>query len=277
MKITRPSGRAVTTSFMKWEFMRALFSFPNYIAIFLSLFIAWLLLNGTVNSVIENGLLISTNPFLIPFLAILIPYAVFLALVVAISLAREIENRTLEVLFFAPIQFPSFVLGRFLGQMTYFIVALLFVSIFFIGYALSADMKIPTGLLGAIAISPFTVASVVGFGILIASLIRRARLTIVVLLSIILVLLAIHFGQAILPSLQLDETSNALSVLGDFVKILYRLVEWISPFAYLAKGIEASQIGELHLYLMVFVGALVYTAVTLALAIWVLHKRGFSR
>ena len=264
-------------SLLKWEGMRALFSLPNYLAVFLSLCVAWMMLNGTINTVRQNGLLVAANPFLLPFLATLLPYAIFLALAVAISLAREMEGRTMEVLFYTPIGFSSFVVGRFLGQMVYYLVAFPLIALFFFGYATSVNLRIPPGLPGALALSPFTVASVVGFGFLTASCLRRARLTAVVLLVAISVLLAIQVGHDVLPSLQTGEVSTPMIFLSGFVNVAYRVIEWVSPFVFLAKGVDAAQIGAPYLYGTVFFSSLVYTGITLALSILVLRRRGFSK
>jgi ABC-type transport system involved in multi-copper enzyme maturation permease subunit len=277
MKGNYPNGARITFSFVKWEFVRTLYNLPNYGAIFLSLCVAWLMLNGTFNTVRQSGLLVAANPFLVPFLTTLLPYAIFLALAVAVSLAREIESRTLEVLFFAPIRFASFVIGRFLGQMTYYFIALALVLTFFLGYAHSANLRVTAGLLGAMALSPFTVASVVGFGFLVASMLRRTRLTVVVLLAIILILLSLQFAHAVLPTMQSEETSATVIALTDVVNGIYGVIQWISPFAYLARGVDAAQIGSPSLYAMVFIGSLLYSLMMLVLSIWILRRRGFSR
>jgi ABC-type transport system involved in multi-copper enzyme maturation permease subunit len=196
---------------------------------------------------------------------------------VAVSLAREIEHRTLEVLFLAPIRFSSFVLGRFLGQLTYYLIALPLVLVFFIGYATSVNLRIGPGFLGAIALSPFTVASVVGFGFLIAAYLRKTRITVVVLLAVILVLLAVQFAHVLLPTLQPAEADTTLLVLTDVVDVMYRVVEWISPFAYLTKGVDAAQIGAPELYGKVVLASIAYTIITLVLSVWVLREKGISR
>jgi ABC-type transport system involved in multi-copper enzyme maturation permease subunit len=268
---------AITLSFIRWEFLKTLFSFQNYIAVFVSLCVAWLMVNGMINTVAQNGLIIEANPFILPFLATLLPYAVFLALAVAVSLAREIENRTFEVLFFAPIRFSSFVLGRFLGQLTYYLLALPLVLVFFIGYATSVNLRIGPGFLGAIALSPFTVASVIGFGFLIAAYFRKTRVTVVVLLAVILFFLGVQFAHVLLPTLQPAEADTTLLVLTDVVDVMYRVVEWISPFAYLTKGVDAAQIRAPELYARVVLASLAYTILTLVLSGWVLREKGISR
>jgi ABC-type transport system involved in multi-copper enzyme maturation permease subunit len=214
---------------------------------------------------------------MLPFLATLLPYAVFLALAVAISLAREIEQRTFEVLFFAPIRFSSFVLGRFLGQLTYYFLALPLVLAFFIGYATSVNLRIGPGFLGAIALSPFTVASVVGFGFLIAAYLRKTRVTVVVLLVAILFLLGVQFAHVLLPTIQPAEADTSLLVLTDAVDVIYRVIEWVSPFAYLTKGVDAAQFGSPELYGSVVLASLAYTVLTLGLSVWVLRAKGTSR
>lgn len=277
MKGTTPSWRAVTASLLKLEGMRTLFSLPNYLAVFLSLCLAWVMLNSTINAIRQNGLLVAANLFLLPFLVTLFPYAIFLALVVAISLAREMEGRTMEVLFYAPIGFSSFVVGRFLGQIAYYLVAFPLIALFFFGYATSMNQRITPGLLGAMALSPFTVSSVVGFGFLTASCLRRTRLTTVVLLVTISVLLAVQIGHEVLPSLQAGEVSTPMVVLSGVVNVAYRVIEWVSPFVFLAKGVDAAQIGALYLYGTVFLSSLVYTGLTLVLSVLVLRRRGFSK
>ncbi len=127
------------------------------------------------------------------------------------------------------------------------------------------------------ALSPFAVASVVGFGFLTASCLRRARLTAVVLLVTISVLLAIQIGHDVLPTLQAGEVSTPIILLSGFVNVAYRLIEWVSPFVFLGKGVDAAQIGAPYLYGTVFLSSLAYTGITLALSVLVLRRRGFSK
>jgi len=249
----------------------------NYIAVFLSLCVAWMILRSTVNTVRRQGLLVMMDPFLLPFLATLFPYAVFLALSAAVSLAREREGRTMEVLFYAPVDHWSFVLARFLGQLSYYFIALPFLAMFFLGYAREMNLRVSPGLLGAMALSPFTVAGVVGFGLILASCLGRVRATIIVLLGVTLVLLAVQVGYAVLPTLQTGETSSPLLLLREGVTLAYRVVEWVSPFVLLAKGVEAARIGAIRLYGLVFLSSIVYTCVALALSTVILRKRGVRR
>jgi ABC-type transport system involved in multi-copper enzyme maturation permease subunit len=164
-----------------------------------------------------------------------------------------------------------------LGQLTYYLIALPLILVFFIGYATSVNLRIDPGFLGAIALSPFTVASVVGFGFLIAAYLRKTRMTVVVLLMVILILLGVQFAHVLLPTLQPTEADTTLLVLTDVVGAVYRVVEWISPFAHLAKGVDAAQIGAPELYGQVVLVSLAYTIITLLLSIWVLREKGISR
>lgn len=277
MTRTHPHWRTVTSSIVGWEGKRIIFSLPNYLAVFLSLGVAWAMLNGTMDTIRDQGLLVEANPFLLPFLATLLPYAVFLALAVAVSLAREMEGRTMEVLFYTPVEFSSFVMGRFLGQMTYYFVALPLIVLFFFGHAFSVNLRITPGFFGAVVLSPFMVACVVGFGILIASLLRRARLTVVVLLVVISLLLVIQLGHEVLPALQTEDISTSMVVLSDVVDVAYRLIEWVSPFVFLDKGVEAAQIGESYRYGTVLLSSFVYTCIALILSILILRRRGFDK
>lgn len=277
MRRTTPSRWEVVLNLVKWEGTRILFSSPNYVAVFLSLCVAWLMLNTTLSAVREQGLYIEANPFLLPFLAALFPYAIFLSLIVAISLAREMEGKTIEVLFYAPIGFFSFTLGRFLGQMTYYLVAFPLIMLFFLGSAISVNLRITPGLLGAMALSPFTVASVVGFGLLVAACVRRTRSTTVILLVIISILLAVQVGHALLPAIPGEEVSSSVILLSGIVNVAYRLIEWVSPFVFLVKGVEAAQIGAPQLYYIILLGSIAYTSVTLTLSIFILRRKGLSQ
>lgn len=277
MKGRYPGWPAVTASLVRWEGLRSLLSLANYAAVFVSLCVAFVILNGTLGAARANGLLVVANPFTLPFLAVLLPYATFLALAVAVSLAREMEARMVEVLFYSPIGFSSFVVGRFLGQLTHYLVALPLIALFFFGYAGSMNLRIPPGLLAAMALSPFTVAGAMAFGILLAACLRRARVTAVVLVVVASVLLAVQIAHTMLPLLLVSEESTTVILLSQVVNVAYRIVEWVSPYVFLTRGVDAAQIGALRSCAAVLVGSIAYTSVMLGMAILVLRRRGFSR
>jgi ABC-type transport system involved in multi-copper enzyme maturation permease subunit len=238
---------------------------------------AFVILNSRLGAARQNGLLVTEDPFILPFLAALLPYATFLALAAGVSLAREMESRMMEVLFYSPVGYSSYVVGRFLGQLTYYLVALPLVALFFFGYARSTNLRIGSSLLAAMALSPFTVAGAVAFGILLASCLRRARLTAVVLVAMVSALLAVQIAHTTLPLLQVPEGSATVILLSRVVNVAYRVVEWVSPYVFLTRGIDAAQMGALRDCAAVLVGSILYTSVALVLATLVLRRRGFSR
>lgn len=277
MTVQAPSWFSSALSIARMEGKKILFSLAHYLAISVSLFVAWLMLNSLVNSVQRVGLVVETNPFLLPFFAALVPYMIFLAIAVALTLTREIESRTIEVLFYAPLDFSSFVLGRFLGQITYFLIALPFLVFFFLGYAFQFNLRMTAGLFGAMILSPFTVACVIAFGILTASIFRKVRMTAIVLIIAIALLLVVQIAHVLLPVLQVQEGSQALFLFTEVIEIGYRVVEWISPFAFLARGVEAAEIGAPSLYGLVVLKSIIYTGICVLISVLLLKYRGISK
>jgi ABC-type transport system involved in multi-copper enzyme maturation permease subunit len=277
MKGRYPGWPTVAASLVRWEAARSLLSLANYAGVFVSLSMAFVILNSRLGAARQNGLLVTEDPFILPFLAALLPYATFLALAAGVSLAREMESRMMEVLFYSPVGYSSYVVGRFLGQLTYYLVALPLVALFFFGYARSTNLRIGSSLLAAMALSPFTVAGAVAFGILLASCLRRARLTAVVLVAMVSALLAVQIAHTTLPLLQVPEGSATVILLSRVVNVAYRVVEWVSPYVFLTRGIDAAQMGALRDCAAVLVGSILYTSVALVLATLVLRRRGFSR
>src|SRR5687767_2990856 len=99
------------------EFQSLARGLGGYVALAAALVgVAWIL--GTdLELVRANGLLVQDNTFQAPLLGAVLMLSMFLSISAVVSVARERERGTLEVLFYGPIDEVAYVAGKFMGQL----------------------------------------------------------------------------------------------------------------------------------------------------------------
>lgn len=249
-----------------------------YILLSLALLAAVLVLRNYLNFVDENGLLVNAGAFNFPLLAVVFLSAIFLALSSVASIARERDQGTMEALFYGPIDAIAYIGGTYLAQIiTYLIMVLVYVVCFVI-YAAFTNFALPVGLAWITLLSILVTSDVIAFGIFLSALSGRVRTAMLLFLSIMLVLIAIQFGQDILASVSLEERYyNPVLFLQNVLMGLNNVIGWLSPFSYLMRGMEAIRRGSSSLYILTSMTAVIFTVVFLALSVVTLERKGVRK
>ena len=218
--------------------------------------------------------MISADPLNYPLFISTIIISFYLALLSAISISREKDQGTLEVLFYGPVSSSSYILGKYIKNiLTYFVVVLFFL-VYFWGVSLLTNLGFSSRLGKAIVTSIFSLSCVISFGLFISSLTKKMRNSIIWLIGIFILFLAVGIGQTILLGMPQGEVSSALTYLTDTLSLVSRGTNWISPFSYLSRGIDAISLDNNLLWGLNILYSIIYSAILLVLSICILKRKG---
>jgi len=254
-----------------------LYSFGPYVTLSAAIAIAATILRNYVKSVQDGGLDILSNPFAIPLFGAVVLSSIYLAIVSTTTIARERDQGTLEVLFYGPVDATAYLLGKYLAQAsTCVLMNIVYLAVFWL-YALVTNFAFDPGLFWAAILSVAIASAVVAVSILLSTLYRSVRGALSTLLAITLVFLGIQLGHDYAAKLtgQLARgQSNPLLLLQSILAWLDRILNWLSPFAYLERGMDALLRDNTGEYLLMLGLSLLYTAVAFGLAVWTLRRKG---
>ena len=141
------------------ELRSTLFNMGIYVAIALGLIVASFMIYTYVTGIMEYGMAVmpssktetryyselpqSPEPMLVPLQWTVYIGAIYITLSASLSISRERDQGTLEVLFYGPVDSLSFVIAKFVEQLLSFGVVLLFYIAYFV--VMSAISKFALG------------------------------------------------------------------------------------------------------------------------------------
>lgn len=228
----------------------------------------------SVGAIAENGLLITANPLNTSFYLTIGLTALYFAVVATVSVSRERDSGTLEVLFFGPVDAAAYILAKYLEQMLSFGATLAFYTVAFLALGGLTNFGFPSAVGLTLALSLVLASSVVSFGVFLSSATRRSRTSFLTLTGILGLFLAIQWGEAFVAELDAAALPPALFYGKSLLAAAAGVVGWISPFAYLNRGLEALARQDTWAYLRSFLSSLGYSAILLALAVPSLARKG---
>jgi len=246
-----------------------------YIVSSISFLAASFIIKNYVDSIKKKDILVSFNPSDSAFYISVVILAVYLALVSASSISRERDSGTLEVLFYGPVSYSSYILGKYLNTMLSYLVVVVLFFAYFLGISSFTNLGFSYNLIKIIFISIFSVSCIVSFGLFISSFTKRVRNSIVWTVGIFLFFLSIQLAYTLFLKLPENNLSSTLIYLEKSLFVLSTyMVGWFSPFSYLKRGVEAVSADDLKLYGKSIIYCIIYSAILLSLAILFLQKRG---
>lgn len=240
--------------------------------------ISYLYFRGTLVEVIDAGIINILHPGQEPFYYAVGLAAAYLGLCAAISISRERDMGTIEVLFYGPVDSTSYVMGKYVQQMMAFGVVLIFSLINFaiVTWATNLGMS---QVLGLVILSIFLTSAVVSFGILLSSLTRKMTVSVILFLALILFFLGFNVVHSYLQFLSASGTQ--LAPIFVYVRSVFDnaspVIGWISPLAYFDRGSLALFMGDTGGYLLSLASSLVYTVIALGLSVVVFNRKGVRR
>jgi ABC-type multidrug transport system permease subunit len=259
------------------EAAAALLGFGIYLALTVALFVATWMLMLEVRALQSGGLIVTADPFRSPLAVGMLVLSIFLPLSAAVSVARERESGTLEVLFYGPVDELIYVLGKVFGLVTAYMVALplLLLSLWLLAllteFALTASV-----LLGAL-LSIVPAAAIVAFGVLVSIGTSRVRTAVLLMVAVAALLLGVAVAYRMVLLVPVEDAASPVLPLRDALAALDTVARWVSPFAYLERVVEGAMSGAWRPLALGLAAAFIYALVTIGLAAYWLRWRGVHR
>ena len=257
------------------DLVSALHGWGIYVVTVISFLLSSFFLGRYLGGIRENNILVSPDPlssFL--FFPSVIIISFYLTILSSISVSRERDQGTLEILFYGPVNSSAFIFSKYLKEMLTYLIIVVFFFAYFWGVSGLTNLGFSLGLVKAIFLSIFLVSCWISFGLFISSLTSRVRNSILWVVGVFLALWALYFGQGLLLSLSTEEMPAFLSYIGGAVSVIYQAVWWISPLSYLSRGMDAVNVGSGWLYGMSILYSIIYSVVLMIISIFILKRKG---
>jgi ABC-type transport system involved in multi-copper enzyme maturation permease subunit len=253
------------------------------------LFTSFQSLRGNLFVISEAKVSVLQNPLLNPFFNTMMLLAVYLGLCSAMSISKERDLGTLEVLFYGPVDSITYVIAKYLQQMLVFVIAILLSALNFYLVSMVTNLGFTSDLWGLMLLAIFVGSGMISFGILLSSLNKKITISVIVFLVFALIFLAFWYANNWMSSLSVYEydPQTQQAVLKEFPAyyiyirvILDKLnifLKWISPIQYFERGSTALLIKSMTQYWLNILSSVVYSAVLLILSIGAFNRKGVKR
>ena len=249
----------------------------SYIALVVTLLVVSWLVGTDVNALRSSGLLVAEDPFAAPLLSAVLVLAFFLAVSAVVSVARDRERGTLEVLFYGPVDEISYLVGKLTGQVTAYLAALPVVLLGLLALQLLTGFVISGSLVMTLLLSVIPAAEIVVVGLLFSVIGRSVRAAVLLFVSIVILLVGISFAASFVALIPIDGADSPIIPLRDALARLAVVVDWVSPFAHLERTTQHLAAGRTSAAVTTMMMSVAYAGLALALAAVGLAHRGVRR
>lgn len=256
------------------ELLAALHGPSLYVMVTVACLVAAVLIKSYLDYVDNNGTLVMSDPLKTPLLFAVVAMTGYLGLAAAAGLAGEREHGTLEVLFYGPVDAPTYIAGKMLGHLATYLLAIVVLGGFLGLSSLMTGMPLDGATLTLLAASVLPAACMIALGLLLAALVGRVRPALALTALALALLLLIDAGNQIAAAQPGD------SLLGSAAGLLSAasaLTSWLSPFGYFWRASDGLGIGSAGDVLVDLGLALLYSVLLTLLAIMALRWRGVQR
>lgn len=262
----------------KRELRSTLYGVGLYVVLSL-IFVAasYVFVNSVMRTVSDAGILALGNPITTPLFISMGLAAAYLGLCSSLSIARDRDLGTMEVLFYGPVDAVSYILGKYCHQLLAYAVVLVFSLINFYGVSLVTNVGFSADIAGIMALSIFLTSCMVSFGILLSVSSRRMIVSVVLFLGLVLFFLIFSIVHAWIMSITAQNLSTTLVYVRVILDNANEFIKWISPVEYYLRGMNAVFRKDPAGYATSIVSSLVYTVVLLAVSVWAFRRKGVRR
>ncbi|HHY99441.1 MAG TPA: ABC transporter permease subunit [Firmicutes bacterium] len=254
--------------------LRSLFlGFGIYIVAAIALLGSSGMVSSFIGAVSDAGLQVSAEPLSMPFLLAIVAFTLYLGILATLAISRERDRGTLEVLFYGPVDSLSYVMAKFVQHVAAFVIIIIGTLIVFGLISMISGLVFTSSLIKMALLSLFFVSTAIAFGIFLSSSTSKTRNSIILFILIMLGFGLFSLLEGYVNSLRGDVPAiveNARVV----VAWLSRGLDWISPVAYLSRGVEAARIGDPKMLAQSIVGPIIYTGILLWLSVQAFDRKG---
>ncbi|MEW6226554.1 MAG: ABC transporter permease subunit [Bacillota bacterium] len=231
------------------------------------------IVSSFLRSVSDVGLQVSAEPLLLPFCFAVVVFGLYLGLLATLTISRERDRGTLEVLFYGPVDTLSYVAAKFVGSIAVYAITIFVTVVAFGVLSLTTSLAL-TGRLARVGIlSIFSVSTAISCGILLSSITSKTRNS-----AILFVLIMVGLGMVSLLEGYFTSLGQDVSGLGQNARVLIvwlgRGLDWLSPAAYVSRGIEAGRVGDTRMLVRGVIAPIVYTVFLLWLSVQAFKWKG---
>lgn len=262
----------------KREIRSTLYGIGLYITLALIFLAAsYFFVNSTLRTVADAGIMALANPITSPLFISVGLAATYLGLCSSLSISRDRDLGTLEVLFYGPVDAVSYVLGKYVHQLLAYVVVLLFALVNFYGISWVTNVGFSSDIIGIMVLSIFLTSCMVSFGIVLSVSTRRMIVSVVLFLALVLFFLVFSIVHGWVMSIAGQNLTTAMVYVRVILDNANEFVKWISPVDYYLRGMNAVMRQDPGGYALSILSSAVYSAVLLALSVWMFGRKGVRR
>jgi ABC-type transport system involved in multi-copper enzyme maturation permease subunit len=225
----------------------------------------------------EEGVQVMNDPLNLPFFLAVGLSAIYLAIAASISISRERDLGTLEVLFHGPVDGASFVGAKYLEHILVYAVMMVCTGVDLFLLSTLANLGFSLRLVLGFALSLGIASNIIAFGILVSCLTRRIRASVLALLGLMLLFIGIQWAGGYLADAAPGMASPAAQIASSAFSALARVVDLLSPFSYMVRGIRAVALRDYAGYALDLVSSFGYSVIILTMAVLVFDRTGVRR
>ena len=226
----------------------------------LALFGGSIVINNTLESAVQNTILVDIQPLFSPVLLMVILTSTYLALAVSVSISKENDKGTLEVLMYGPVNYRSYLFGAFAAFIISYIICVLIFTIWANAAIWLSHIDFSFDIYFLLLLSVFTVGSMISYGVFIAALGGKTRMTIIYFILFIVIMVGIQIADYVISTLLLTTSATGIdefSILRNFLERISQFLVYFSPFSLfqlMMDDIVNRSIGNLAIHIVITIG-----------------------
>src|SRR5690606_18810410 len=181
----------------KREIRSTLHGIGLYVVLSLVFLVAsYVFANTVLRNVGDAGILALPNPVTLPLIVSTGLAAAYLGLCSSLSISRDRDLGTMEVLFYGPVDAVAYVLGKYFHQLAAYGVVLAFTLVNFYGLSVVTNVGFSLEIAGIMLLSVFLTSCMVSFGIVLSAGSRRMMVSVTLFLGFVLFFLIFSLVHA---------------------------------------------------------------------------------
>ncbi len=199
----------------------------------------------------------------------------YLAAASVTTIANEKRDKTLEVLFYGPVDEISFIVGKLIGKLSTYIFLLVLSILFIFLTSLFLQFGLSFNLLKIAVLSVFLLSCIISLGIFLSTFTSSTAESIALLIGFFIGLSVLQIISSILNFI--PDFNPDIVIIRKFATTLINNTRYISPIEYLFIGWESIKTDNNIKYLMSSLYSIAYSMAFLALSIILLKKKGIKQ
>lgn len=254
-----------------------LYQFGIYVTITLALVTSDLALHNMLRFTERNVVFVANQPLFLPILVCTGLVSLYLGVIASVTVSRERDRKTLEVLMYGPVDESTFLLGIFFAQLLIFLIAIAFLFIWSNLVVWVLNLVFSVEVIGVLFASILMTSVIVAFGLFTAVWGDKTRTALVVFVLVLLLLAGVQIADQVVSNIIVSSgpsSNDPILVIRNALAMLTRLTQWISPYAQLIQAMDALVNHSLISYLMNLGIMLIQSSVLLIGGINLLSRKG---